>query len=89
MSTLDPEILGEIVSDQYARLKHGSAETYAKLFRLMVGLGLTETQAFTVVKNVFKTEHAAYETAVESGTLPPILHGPYANRFKVTFPELN
>ena len=85
MSTLGPEILGEIVSDQYARLTHGSAETYVKLVLLMAGLGLTETQAFTVAKNVFKVEHAAYEAAVLTGELDPLIIGPHAGRFKMNF----
>jgi hypothetical protein len=88
---VDMQIVGEIIGAEYVRSPHGSAETFLKMHRLLAGLSaLSELQVFTAAKGIFPAEYAAYLSAVDAGEIAPLICGPYANRFAVTFrPELN
>ena len=91
MNSPNMQLVGEIIAGEYVRSPRGSAQTFLEMYRLLLGLSaLSEMEVFSAAQRIFSLEYAAYKKAVEAGTLPPILHGPYANRFAVTFdPELN
>ena len=84
------QILGEMVGAEFVRCTPGTARTFLRMFELLKGLsGLSEQECFTAAVRIFPAEHAAYEAAVLTGEIPPLVCGPYSNRFAVTFPELN
>lgn len=88
---VDMQIVGEVVGAEFVRSPRGSAETFLKMHRLLAGLsGLSEMEVFTAAARIFPAEHAAYLSAVEAGEIAPLIVGPHAGRFKISFdPELN
>ena len=90
-SQVDMKIVGEVIGEKFARSEKGSAKTFLEMHRLLLGLSaLSEMEVFTAAARIFPAEHAAYLLAVESGEARPLIFGPHAGRFSVTFrPELN
>jgi len=88
---VDFQILGEVVGSEFVRCTPGVAQTFLRMFELLRGLStLPESQCFTAAQRIFPAEHAAYQTAVASGEISPLIVGKHAGRFTVTFrPELN
>ena len=91
MNSPDMQIVGEVVGAAYVQSERGSAKTFLKMFQLLAGLScLPERECLTAAARIFPKEHAAWLLAVQAGDVRPLICGPYANRFSVTFdPELN
>ena len=87
----DMQLIGEVVSAEYVRCEPGAAQTFFKMHRLLLGLsGLPEKDIFAAAQRIFPTEHTAYLRAVDAGEIAPLIFGPHADRFKISFdPELN
>ena len=85
------QILGELVGAEFVRCTPGTARTFLRMFELLKGLsGLSERQCYSAAQRIFPAEFAAYQSAVEAGELDPLITGPHAGRFKISFrPDLN
>ena len=88
---VDMQIVGEVVGEKFAHAEKGTAKTFLEMYRLLLGLSaLPEMEVFTAAKGIFPAEYAAYQSAVEAGQVAPLIVGPHAGRFKISFrPELN
>ena len=86
----DMQLVGEVIGSEYVRSPQGSADTFLKMHRLLLGLSaLSEQECFTAAQRIFPQEFAAYEKAVAVGQVAPLILGKHAGRFSVIFPELN
>jgi len=88
---MDMKIVGEVIGEKFAYSEKGTAKTFLEMYRLLLGLSaLSEMECFTAAARIFPAEHAAYQSAVEAGEIAPLITGPHAERFKISFdPELN
>ena len=87
----DHQVVAEVVAQAYGRCSYGTATTFCRMYRLLLGLSCFSDHAvFSATKHLFPVEHESYQKAVAAGEMLPLIIGRHAGRFQIAFtPELN